>query len=335
SACLPVAAELACLYEVGRDFARAAQQYELAAQNAARLFAHREAVVLALRGLRLLENLPGGAERDALELPLQMTLGLQLPLTEGFASPSAKQAYTRARELCSRVPDASAVFPVVWGLWLYSKVRSELARALELAEELRVLAQQDGQPALLLQAQQAMTVTALCRGESKEALRHMELADSLHDPSHQRDHSNQFGQDPRVACKAFGAVALWLSGYPDQARRQSAEAVRLSRELAQPSSQALALHFAAMLHQLCRDGKQAAESADACRTIADHHGYSFWRAGASVMSGWAQAACGDPAAGIEQLRQGLLSWKATGSATYQSYFLGLLAEVLVAQRQFD
>src|SRR5262249_5668690 len=68
SACLPVAAELACLYEVGRDFARSAQQYELAAQNAARLFAHREAVVLALRGLRLLENLPGGAERDALEL---------------------------------------------------------------------------------------------------------------------------------------------------------------------------------------------------------------------------------------------------------------------------
>src|SRR5262249_45929941 len=199
SACLPVAAELACLYEVGRDFARSAQQYELAAQNAARLFAHPEAVVLAQRGLRLLENLPTGADRDALELPLQMTLGLQLQLTEGFAAPSARLAYTRARELCSRGPNASAVFPVVWGLWLYSKVRSELARALELAEELRVLAQQEGQRPLLLQAQQAMTVTALCRGEPAEALRHMELAANLHEPGHQWDHSNQFGQDPRVA----------------------------------------------------------------------------------------------------------------------------------------
>lgn len=324
---LAVAAELACLYEVGRDFGRAARQYELAAQNAARLFAHPEAVVLAQRGLRLLANLPDGAERDALELPLQMTLGLQLQLTEGYAAPSAQQAYTRARELCPRVRDASAVFPVVWGLWLYSKVRSELTRSRELAEELRVLAGQENKPALLLQAQQALTVTALCRGESAEALRHMELAASFHDPAHQQDHSNQFGQDPRVACKAFGAVALWLAGFPDKARRQSAEAVRLGRDLAQPSSQALALHFAAMLHQLCRDGKRAGECADACRAIADHHGYAFWRAGASIMGGWARAACGD-AAGLEWLRQGLVGWKATGSVTYQAYYLGLLADVL-------
>ncbi len=45
-----VAAELACLYEVGRDFPRAARQFYLAAQNAARVFAHREAVALAGAG---------------------------------------------------------------------------------------------------------------------------------------------------------------------------------------------------------------------------------------------------------------------------------------------
>jgi hypothetical protein len=44
-----------CLYEVGRDFARAARQFWLAAQNAAGVFAHGEAVSLARRGL--VENL--------------------------------------------------------------------------------------------------------------------------------------------------------------------------------------------------------------------------------------------------------------------------------------
>src|SRR6185369_10723744 len=35
--------------------------------------------------------------------------------------------------------------------------------------------------------------------------------------------------------------------------------------------------------------------------------------------------------GIRRLRQGLLDWQATGSGTYQTYYLGLLAEVLGGQ----
>src|SRR5262249_51490205 len=148
-------------------------------------------------------------ERTALELPLQTMLGLQLQVTEGFAAPAARQAYSRARVLCQPSPDALPLFPVLWGLWLVSKVRSELARARVLAEELRALAQQLGDPALTLQAQQALAVTSLCRGEPSATLRHMEQAAALYDPARHRTHSSLFGQDPGVACKAIGAVALW------------------------------------------------------------------------------------------------------------------------------
>ncbi len=254
-----VAAELACLYEVGRDFVQAARQFGLAAQNAARLYAHREAVVLARRGLRLLENL-SAPERDAEELPLQTTLGLQLQLTEGYAAPAAQQAYARARELCADTAASPGLFSIVWGQWLFEKVRSDLAKALAFAEELRSLAQKQAKPSLLLQAQQALTVTALCRGEPATALRHMEHAATLYDQERHRSHSSQYGQDPGVACKAFGSVALWLLGFPDEAIRQSDEALRLSHELSQPSSQSLALHFAAMLHQLRRDETRAQAS---------------------------------------------------------------------------
>ena len=106
-------------------------------------------------------------------------------------------------------------------------------RARELAEELAALARRLNDPALELQAQQALTVTALCRGEPAATLRHMEQAAAIYDPRWHRAHSSIFGQDPGVACKAFGAVALWLLGYPDEAVRQSREAVRLSRALAQ------------------------------------------------------------------------------------------------------
>src|SRR5207249_2295221 len=50
-----VAAELALLLEAARSFARAADYFLLAAQNAVRLFANQEAVVLARRGLEMLK----------------------------------------------------------------------------------------------------------------------------------------------------------------------------------------------------------------------------------------------------------------------------------------
>src|SRR5262249_27137967 len=92
-----VAAELAWLYEVGRDFARSARQLLQAARNAGCVFAHREAVELARRGLRLLESLPATEERSSLELSLLTTLGLQLQVTEGYAAPAAGEAYRRRR----------------------------------------------------------------------------------------------------------------------------------------------------------------------------------------------------------------------------------------------
>src|SRR5437763_2969537 len=65
-----IAAELALLWEVARDFAQAADACLVAAQNAVRLFANQEAVLLARRGLELLQKLPDTPERARQELTL-------------------------------------------------------------------------------------------------------------------------------------------------------------------------------------------------------------------------------------------------------------------------
>ena len=95
-----VAAELALLLEAAREFARAADYFLLAAQNAARIFANQEAVVLARRGLELLETLPDTPERARKELALQITLGPALMATKGWTAPEVERTYTRAHELC-------------------------------------------------------------------------------------------------------------------------------------------------------------------------------------------------------------------------------------------
>lgn len=324
------AAELACLYEVARDFPQAARQFHVAAQNAVRVFGHREAVAMARRGLNLLATLPENAERAALEVPLQTTLGLQLQVTEGYGATKAEQAYRRARDLCS---GSATPFPVVWGLWLYHKVRSELGAAQDMADELLALARRLNEPDLALQAHQALGMTAFCRGDPGVSLAHTEQVAALYDPDQHRTHSFLFGHDPSIISKAYGAVVLWLLGYVDAAEQQSAEAVEMSRDLS-PTSQAVAWHFAAMVHQFRCDVPRTRQSAEACAAIGAEHGLSFWRASGAVMTGWALAASGQVENGLARLRRGLHDWRATSSVTYETYYLGLLAEVLAGQRQF-
>jgi predicted ATPase/DNA-binding winged helix-turn-helix (wHTH) protein len=324
------AAELALHFDQGRDPGRAVRYFEMAADRATRQYAHREAIDYLRRGLAAVPRLPE-PEREPPELRLQLNLGLQLQLTQGFASPEARRAYLRARDLCRRAGEDPLLFPVLWGLWLFHKVRSEIPRARTMAEELFALAQQLGNPALLLQAHQALAVTTLCAGEPAATRRHMERGAALYDPERHHAHTFLFGQDPGVACRAFGAVALWLLGYPEQAVRVSREASRLSHELVQPSSQALALHFAAMVHQCRRDGPATLACAELTLTIAADQGLSFWQAGGTVMRGWAVAERGDAAEGIALMRQGLDTWQDTGSVTYRTYFLALLSEALGRQ----
>jgi predicted ATPase len=323
-----VAADLALLFESARDFGRAADQFLLAAQNSARVFAHKAAAVWARRGLSLMRALPDTPERARRELGLQMTLGLQLQIIQGFADPEVEKVYTRARELCERLGETSQLFPVLWGLWLFHKGRSQLSRAWEMAEELFRLAQQVEDPALLLQSHQALAVTSLCRGEPATTREHMERGTALYDPGRHHGQTLLFGQDPGAACLAFGALALWLLGFPDQARARMHEADRLSRDLAQPSTRALVLHFASMLAQCLREPAAVREAAEANLVVSTEQGFSFWRAGGLIMRGWALVEEGLIADGAVQLRQGLFAWRVTGSETYRTYYLALLAEVL-------
>jgi predicted ATPase len=156
----------------------------------------------------------------------------------------------------------------------------------------------------------------------------MEQGLAVYDPERHRSHSYLYGQDPAVGCYGFGAVALWLLGYPDQACECSREAVALAGESGQPSSLALALQCAAFLGQNRREAPAIQKNAEAIAAIAAEHGFSFWRAGASLMRGWALAQQGAWAAGVALLRQGLAAHRATGARTYRTYYLALLAEAL-------
>jgi predicted ATPase len=330
-----LAAELAELFEVGRDPERAADYYLLAAKDAARMFAHHEAVGLARRGVAVLQALPDTPERARRELRMQMTLGIQLQLARGYAAPEAETIYARARALCEPDQESQTLFSVLWGLWMYYEVHARLGKSWELAEKLFTLAQEAADPARLLYARQALAVTSLALGNPAATRRHTEHGVARYDPKQHGSHAHVYGQDAGVGYRAFGSMALWLLGYPDQAVQRSREAVALGTELGQPSALAMAQHFAALVRHYRRDGPAVQAGAEAVLALATEHRFPFWQASGQMLRGWALAEQGAGADGIAQLREGLAAYAATGAETYRTLYLGLLAEALGREGRFE
>ena len=164
------------------------------------------------------------------------------------------------------------------------------------------------------------------RGEPAAARTHLTQALALYDPQAHRALAVRYGLDLGVAAGGILARVLWALGFPDQALQHSQAACTLAEEVAHPCSLALALVYAATVHQCRREASAAHAQAAAAMTLATAQGFAEWVARGTVLHGWALALQGQGEAGLAAIRQGLAANLATGSTMYQPYRLGLLAE---------
>ena len=207
-----VAAELAVHFEHGRDYRRAVQYLQQAGENAIRRCANQEAIRLLSKGLELLTTLPDTPERSQQELMLQSTLGPALIATRGYAAPDVAHTYARARDLCRRLGDTPQLFVALRGLQTFHAVRAELQMALELAEELLLLAQRQHDPTLLVFAHLSLGSTLFHSGAFVQARVHLEQEMALNVPPPEHAPAFLYGHGAGVVCLSWAALTLWLLG---------------------------------------------------------------------------------------------------------------------------
>ncbi|MGH7962030.1 MAG: AAA family ATPase [Candidatus Binatia bacterium] len=322
-----VAAELAMHYERGRDAVRAVRYLHLAGETALRRHAHREAEAFLTRGIALLQTLPETAERRQQELSLHLALGPALSMTRGYADPEVERVYMRARELCRQVGETPQLFPVLQGLWIFALARAEYQPARELGEQLLRLAQSVHDPTLLLEAHQAVGVTLHFVGEFAEAQTHVEQGTAFYDPAQHHSIALLYANDPGVMCLTIAAWVLWLRGYPDQALTRAEEALTLARTLSHPLSLGVALFGCSLVSQHCgRQGQAAQHSIEEAMALSIAQGFPLLLAVGLILQGALLVRQGQSEAGIEQMKQGLATFEATGAEALRTYFLALLAE---------
>ncbi len=298
-----MAAELAMHFERGREYNKAIQYLQQAGLNAEARSAYHEARSLFLRGIDLLQTLPGSAQCVQQELSLQISLGWMLQLTKGPGSRDAGKAYTRAVELSRQGEQPPKLFPLLSGLWFFYMARMQYKAARELAEEMLDQAQ-DVQPSAvpLREAHFLMGITFLYLGEFLPAREHLEQAVA-------RDALQLYqvltGVSGVNALSMVGHV-LWCLGYPEQALQRSQTALIEARRQ---------FHFYQLAEVLCegviqlylyrREWRAAQERAEEAIALCSEQGFPYYVAVATVLRGRALAEQGEVEGGIAQIQRGM------------------------------
>jgi DNA-binding winged helix-turn-helix (wHTH) protein/tetratricopeptide (TPR) repeat protein len=323
-----IATELAVHFERGQDYQRAARYLQNAADNAIRRFAYREAVTLAQRGLELLAKLPDGAERAQQELCLQLTLGVPLIATEGYAATAVGNRYTRARELCQQIGDTPDVAEALWGLRSFYVATAELEKARAIGEEFLRLAERLPYPGLAMRGHFAMEIALFHLGDITGALKHFDEALALFVPDQHRDDALYYSQNPGVAMRCFAAWALWFAGQLDESLTRMQEALALAQELREPPGLAYVYYFSAILHQLRGEPALVQKNAEAALAVNEANWLGMYQGHAAITRGWAQFEQGRRDEGLKQMREGVAIHQAHGTVILRPYFLALLADAL-------
>ncbi|MBI3799403.1 MAG: AAA family ATPase [Deltaproteobacteria bacterium] len=318
--------DLAHHYHRSTNTEKAVEYLGLAGRQAAQRSANTDALTHLTTALELLKTLPETSGRAQQELTLLLALGSTLRASKGFAAPEVEMAYSRARVLCEQIGEIPQLFSTLRGLWGIYFARGQSPRTQELAVQLLQVAEHAQDPTLLPEAHHVMGMASFALGELTAARTHLEQGIALYDLHRQPSLSFLYPMDPGAAGRSWLSEILWYLGYPDQALKQSQEALALAYEIPHRLTLAGALSHAAALHRFRGELQLTQQHAETLRTLATEQGFSFYLEMPTVLQGWFMAEQGKTEEGVACLRQGMAALEATGGGSLYSPFPVLLAE---------
>jgi class 3 adenylate cyclase/predicted ATPase len=310
-----------------------------AGERAVERSANLEAIAHLKRGLEILERLPESPARNEQELLLQFALTAPLTATEGFASAARERAAKRAIALGGAIgTDSPAQFQAVWARISFASVhlsRGELRLAMPIAEENMALAERVGDQLLLSQAHFLMGQAHFYSGDLVAARRHSEGGLAGYDPERDRARDPRVGYDVGVACRILLGQVLSLQGFLDEALGHAEEAIAAARAAAHPSSEAVGLSVAALMHQLRGEEALCLERAEAALALSTEQMIPFVATYAMVPSGWALVKKGEVEEWLARLHAGIDAHRASGARLRLPDRLALLAEACLAAGRLE
>jgi tetratricopeptide (TPR) repeat protein len=329
------ASELAFLLETARDFSRAAEFFLAASDRARRVFAYREALTLACRGLEMLSALPDTPERAPRELMHLMSVAVAMHPLRGYAAPELEDQYGRMQQLCDQIGDHPAIFGPLCALGAFCFMRAEMRPALQQVDRMAPIAEAADHPVMRIWTEWGYGSAYAHTGDFEEAHRHLERGISFYTPAFHSGLMIMTGFDAGIACHFQDARMLWTLGYPDAAMQRLDQAMTIARSTGHPLMILFTKVFAAWLRQLRQEPDEVLKLTTDALRLVDQYGFPHLAAWLSGFHGWALAHAGDGAAGERMLRESIGLADAIGVSLMRPNYMALLAETLELQGRTD
>ncbi len=325
--------QLARHFRYGGDRPRSIRYFRLAAEQALRRSAHREAVSLLQCGLELVEQQPETPERHAEEFAFRSMMAPATLAVKGFAAPEAVLNFQRARELGLRLVRVEEMYQLLFHLATMHELRGEYRLAEQILDErLRLPGVKDG-AAVQIDSDTLLACSLFHQGEFSRAIERAENGVNLYDPQQHAGLIATYGENPAVACHGWAALSLWCLGYADKALERVQRSLELAGHPDLMFSQAGAKVRAAHVYQLRRDPAQTLHWATAAAALAEEHGYLYASSFARALKGWALSMSGQPADGLVLIQEGIALLNHIGANMDRPYLLALLSEICAANGQ--
>jgi len=268
------------------------------------------------------------------ELDLQGILAGAINASIGAAVPEAGRAYDRARALCEKLGDTSALIPVLGGLGARYVQRGELDAFHQIAEHVLRLGIEDKNAACLGHRQ--MGLCMLARGEFRQAREHLECVLALYVPETNQSTNVLIGFDGRASALSYLPWVLFILGYPDQALSRSREALSWARAFGRPHLLMNPLAMASTYHLIRRADTMAVEILEEFVALTAEQRNPLWLSFAQSLYGCVVAMRGKPMEGLALSRKGLAALEAiTGVGIFRPIQLGVLAQTCESVGHYD
>lgn len=320
-----VAAQMAEQYEQGDVPERALHYYRRAAEMAVATFAHSESIRFYRKARSLVSSLPGGRNRDALELGILQDAIPSINAAHGYSSPQLREAAERCLDLAESLGRADEAMDSAIALWASTFVRGEVADSHRIIT--RVLDRVTTGSEMAGQVHFAYAGSAQALGRIEESLQHFDLARE----GSRGAPSLIVGSLPEVHARAWSAHALWLSGKPDRALSAGRDAITLAEGLSHPYSLTISLAYGAITFQMCGAADELRGAVARLAELCERYGFVYYREWGEILGGWQR---GD-AAGLSTARRGIDRLRARQALIRMPYWHGLVAELLTREGQVE
>ena len=330
-----VAAKLAVLFEGAREFGRAGDYFLMASQRATSLFAHREAAVMAQRGLDAVLSLLPSAERNAQELRLRLALGGALCMTDGYASQGTIDCFSRAWEIAEALGD-EAQGPAIWALWMTYTVMADTGKTRELADRLLRISANSPDLVFRLTGHYAKGLTAEVTGELTAARTHFDNLIGLGSLGTNRERMARYVVDPLISGRSVQLRVLAILGLGNLAAEQWERNRRLidDPEL-DPRSVCDILISGSCYHAYLRQAADARALSEHAIALCERFDIFLERQWAVFFRGWALTEMGEVREGLEAMRSFIELITSTGFVFHHALYFGVFAEALTKAGELD